>query len=56
MALYIVIGSLIWLGIYLMLERVCACFERCTYYKVAKRPENEKVTAKDLYPKEKPND
>lgn len=61
----IIVGILIYVGIYAIIARVCECFERCSMskaYKQAKelqeynKQENKKVTVEDLYPKENHND
>ena len=61
----IIVGILIWIGIYTIISRICDCFERCSMskaYKDAKewqetnKQKDKKVTVEDLYPKENPND
>lgn len=61
----IIVGILLWIGIYTIIARICECFERCSMeraYELAKewqksnKQENKKVTVEDLYPKEKQND
>lgn len=61
----IIIGILLWIGIYTIIARICDCFECCSMsraYKSAKewketnKQKDKKVTVEDLYPKENPND
>jgi hypothetical protein len=61
----IIIGILLWIGIYTIIARICDCFERCSMsraYKSAKewketnKQKDKKVTVEDLYPKENQND
>lgn len=61
----IIVGILIWIGIYTIIARICECFERCSMskaYKSAKewqesnKQKDKKVTVEDLYPKENCND
>lgn len=65
MGIDILIGILLWIGIYTIIARICECFERCSMeraYEFVKelqksnKQENKKVTVEDLYPKEKQND
>lgn len=57
----VIIGVLLWMGVYTIISRICECFEVCSMYKAfksikeqreANKQENKKVTVEDLYPKE----
>lgn len=58
----VVIGFLIWMGIYTIVARICSCFEICSMYKSVKdwqdlvSKKTKKVTVEDLYPKENRED
>jgi len=65
MGIDILIGILLWIGIYTIIARICECFERCSMerayefvkeWQKSNKQENKKVTVEDLYPKEKQND
>lgn len=58
----IIIGTLLWIGIYTIIARICECFEICSMYKSVKDWQDlvskkiKKVTVEDLYPKENRED